>query len=432
MKKEIALFLDRLHLQKSLKDKQLFVFGANATGSIIINDLIDRELEVDGVLDNNPVMENRLFLEIKVAPPERALSPFIDHAVILIASRYYDEMKQQLEQLGYIENVHIYKVVDLNPNSDFNLSADTMNKYIHLAERGIEVYERLCQKHNTRLIVMSPVKPNGDIYMICSYLNSFIQEHYNGESYVLTVVGKSCELTAQLFNIEHIELLNKQDNDALVTLANFYPDCIRVINPYHNYQEIYHHLDGYKGLTFVDEIKHGLMGLSKHTVPQLPNTQISDERLEQLCLHYGIEQGKSVIIAPYANSIPLIKDAFWEQLVDSLKLEGYKVFTNCGTAEEVPIKGSERIFYEFEEAVAISEYAGTLISYRSGFCEIIARSKCKKIIIYPDHMKGHSSLRVLFGMEDEIYEQERLYQITNTYKYTNELLDEVIKVVKED
>jgi len=432
MKKKVALFLDRLNLQKSLKDKQLFVFGANASGTIIINDLIARGLEVAGVLDNNPLLENSMFLEIKVTTPEQAFTPFIDNAVILIASRYYDEMKLQLEQLGYIENEHIYKVVDLNPNSDFNLSWDTTNKYISLAERGVEVYERLCRKYNSRLIVMSPVKPNGDTYMICSYLNSFIQNNYNGESYVLTVVGKSCQLTAELFNIENIELLDTQDNISLVTLANFYPDRVQIISPYYKYQEIYHHLDGYKGLTFIEEIKHGLMGLNKNTEPQFPNTQISDERLNELCLRYGIEKGNSVIIAPFANSIPLINNRFWEQLVASLKLDGYKVFTNCGTLEEVPIKGSERIFYEFEEAVAISEYAGTVISYRSGFCEIIARSKCKKIVIYPDHIKGHSSLRVLFGMEDQIYEQERLYQITNTYKYTNELLDEVMRVVRED
>src|SRR5690606_29798081 len=153
-----------------------------------------------------------------------------------------------------------------------------------------------------------PVKPNGDTYMICSYLNSFIQKHYNGQSYVLTVVGKSCQLTAKLFNIENIELIDNQDNIALMTLANFYPDRIHIFSPYYKHQEVYHYLDGYKGLTFIEEIKHGLMGLSKNTEPQLPNTQISDNRLIELCKRYGVKKGNSVIIAPYANSVPLINN----------------------------------------------------------------------------------------------------------------------------
>lgn len=429
MKTEVSQYIDRLACKQELRKKRIFVFGANASGSIIINDLLERGLEVAYILDNNPLLDGSYFLEIKVMKPEKILMPYQEQSIILIASRYYNEMKKQLELLGYIENEHIFKVVDLNRNSEFNLSRETLDKHINLIQHGMLVYDRLRNKYNTNLVMMSPVKPNGDVYIICSYLNQYIEKNYSGRSYVFTVVGKSCELTAKMFKIDNIELLDMKDNDALVALANFYSDKIRVLNPYHNYQEIYHNLDGYKGLTFVEEIKHGLLGLSKEAQPEYPNTNIPHERLAEICKTYDIVKGKSVILAPHANSIPLIRESFWENLVVSLKDMGYKVFTNCGTNVEKPIKGSKRIFYEFNEAVAVSEFAGTVICYRSGFSEIIATSKCKKIIIFPDHIKGLSTIRVLFGMEDAIYEQDKLYQVTNTYINTELLLDKVLSYI---
>lgn len=430
MKNDIIVFIDNLIISGLLNNKRVMVFGTNASSSIMINYLLENRVVVDRVLDNNPQVQGSYFLEIEVSTPEKTLVPHFDQVVILIASRYYEEMKRQLESLGYEENVHVFQVVDLNQNSDFNLSIETFHKYEQLVLKGLDVYQRLREKYNSDLVLMSPVKPNGDIYVICSYLNEFVQRNHGAANYVFTVVGKSCELTAKLFDLEHIELLSIEDNDRLVALANFFPDQIKLLNPYHNFQEIYHHLDGYKGLTFVDEIKQGIFGLPEDVIPEYPVKMNDVESVLSICEEYDVVKGKSVIIAPYANSIPLIKSTFWEDLVKALNSQGYKVFTNCGTPHEVPIIGSEKIYFSFEDAVAISEYAGTVISYRSGFCEIIASSKCKKIIIYPDHIKGHSTLRVLFGMEDFIYEQKNLYQITNTFKKTEELLIEVLQCIK--
>lgn len=430
MKLEVAKYISSLIEKQVLKNKEIFVFGANASGSIIINDLFDRGITVTKVLDNNLKLEGTLFLEILVSKPELALVPKNESTIILIASRYYEEMKSQLEKLGYEENIHIFQVVNLNGSSDFDLSLETFNKHKMKVYEGLSVYEKLKKKYNVELVMMSPVKPNGDIYIICSYLNQYIKQNHNNDNYMFTVVGKSCELTAQLFDIPNIEVISKEENESLAALSNFFPKDIRVLNPYYNYQEVYHHLDGYKGLTFVQEIKHGLMNLPLDVKPEYPKFNNDLERLQLLYDQLGLEQGKSVIIAPYANSIPLIKSTFWEELVRNLKEKSLKVFTNCGTPTEEPIKGSERIFYEFADTVAITEYAGYVICYRSGFSEIIATSMCKKIIIYPHHIKGHSTLRVLFGMEDEIYEQEKLYQIENTFAYTSELLTEVMSYIE--
>lgn len=430
MKLKISQYIDHLINNKMFDQKEVIVFGANASGSIIINQLLERGIAVSYVIDNNEQLSGTLFLEIPVLKPEELLLPKNNDVIILIASRYYEEMKAQLELMGYKENVHIFQVVNLNKQSDFNLSIETFNKHKEKIFAGYAVFESLMNKYGTDLIVMSPVRPNGDIYIICSYLNSYIQRYHQNKNYVFTVVGKSCELTAKLFNIPNIEILSEEDNENLAALSNFFPENIRVLNPYYNYQEIYHHLDGYNGLTFIQEIKHGLLNLPQGVKPEFPKFNTDYDRIEKFCQEQGVEKGKSVIIAPYANSIPLIKFTFWEELVEALKEKGFKVFTNCGIPTEEPIKGSERVFFEFADAVPVTEYAGYVICYRSGLSEIIATSKCKKIIIYPNHIKGHSTLRVLFGMEDEIYEQANLHQIVNDFSYTHELLSEVLKYIE--
>lgn len=426
MKLQVAKYISNIIEQGKLDGKEIFVFGANASGAIIIDELLARNFTVSYILDNNKNLSGTSFLDFLVYRPEEILLEKKQNAMVFIASRYYDEMKSQLESLGYKENVHIFQVVNLNSHSDFDLSIETFEKHKQKLYEGLKVYERLKDKYDANLIMMSPVKPNGDVYIICSYLNEYIKMHHNDENYVFTVVNKSCELIAKLFNVPNVEIISEEDNNNLAKLANFYPELITVFNPYYNYQEVYHHIDGYKGINFVQEIKHGIMNLPLATLPEKPNFTSDELYLKHLFDELGLVKGKSVILAPFANSIHNLTVDFWEALVQSLKEKGLRVFTNCGTPNEQPIKGSERIFFKFADAVPVVEYAGYVISYRSGFSDIIGSSKCKKIIVYPYHIKGHSTLRVLYGMDDVIYEQGDLYEIEHQYSSTVELLEAVL------
>lgn len=410
-------------------NRYIVIFGANAPGTVSINFLEKHHIQVNAVVDNNVLLHGKQFLEIMISSPEDTLTNYKDDALILIASRYYDEMKQQLEQMGYKEQVHIYQMLNLSENVKFDTSIEAYQNAEQMVRSGLAVYQRLQDKYGDATIVMAPVRPNGDVYMICSYLDAFVRqmEKTRDPTVVLTVIGNSCEATAQLFNMKHIEKLTWDESDQLAAYANFLPEKIKVINPFLSHLEVYSYMGGYKGLTFLDVMKHGLLGLlQEHTIVR-PKHEYRESLVQEIFETYGLEESNTVILAPYANSIPQIKWDTWERVAEYLKNQNYTVCTNCGTSAEKPIKGTKPVMFSFRDAVAVTEKAGYLIAYRSGFCDIVADSKCKKIIVYPDHFTGLSSLRDFYGMEDEIYRQENLIQIEHTFTTTNELAAEIVK-----
>lgn len=421
--------LNRLVTAQKFDQKYIVVFGANATGSSMINYLKEQDIVVDAVIDNNPLLHLKQFLEIEVSSPENILIPFKSNAFILIASKYYEEMKLQLEFMGYKENEHIIRVVNLNKYAKFDLSEETFDEARQRVRRGLGIFQGIQRKYGESTVVMSPVRPNGDVYMMCSYLQAYIEKLKVGsaQNIVVTVIGNSCESTAELFDINHIENLSKEESSDLAAYANFNADRIKVINPYFSHLELYNYVDGYKGIRFLDVIKHGLLGLKPADAISKPKHEHRVDIVQQVFDEYGLEENNTVILAPYANSIPQIKRDIWEKIAKKLKSKNYVVCTNCGTKEERPIKGTKPVMFSFRDAVAVTEKAGYLVAYRSGFCEIIADSSCKKIVVYPDHNIGLINLINFFGMDHEMYRQENLIQIEHSFSTSDELVEAIVE-----
>lgn len=430
---ERELFAEFLESMKALVQSNVFnkrfvvIFGANATGSTLINYLRDCSIQVDAVIDNNAQLHHKYFLEILITSPQESLGIFRENSLILIASKYYEEMKLQLEQYGYKEHEHIIQVLNLNKHARFNLSIETFEAAEQRVMAGYQVYKNLKQNYGDAQIVMVPVRPNGDVYMLCSYLKAYQERLPQSTQIVVTVIGNACEAVARLFKIKNLEKLTKEENDQLVAFANFFPDKIKVINPYTSHLELYQNMDGYNGLTFLDELKYGLLDLKHEDRATTPNHNYRTAIVEEIFQQYGLIEHQTVILAPYANSIPQIKLDFWEKIVVELQHRGYIVCTNCGTDEEQAIRGSLPVRFSFQDAVAVTERAGYLIAYRSGFCEIVADSKCKKVIVYPHHYIGHNTLRNFFGLDHEMYRQEGLIQIEHIFESTDELVERVLE-----
>ncbi|WP_246061891.1 hypothetical protein [Paenibacillus oralis] len=417
-------------MEKGIFDNRyIVIFGANAPGTVMINYLEKQNIKVDAVIDNNTLLHGKHFMEISISSPEEVLSNFKENALIMIASKYYDEMKQQLEQMGYKNQIHILQMLNLSGNVKFDTSIDAFQNAKETVKCGLSVYQRIKKKYGDTIIVMAPVRPNGDVYIIASYLDAYAKKmsSTSNKPIVLTVIGNACEASAKLFNIEHIEKLSWDESAQLAAYANFLPHKIKVINPYISHLETYQYIDGYRGLTFLDIMKHGLLGLTPEDTIVRPEHEYRGEVVQEVFDKYELREHNTVILAPYANSIPQIRWDLWEKVAEHLKNKNYIVCTNCGTKEEKPVRGTKPVMFSFRDAVAVIEKAGYLIAYRSGFCDIVAQSKCKKIIVYPHHFSGLSSLRDFFGMEHELYRQEELIQIEHTFATTDELVDEIVK-----
>ena len=107
----------------------------------------------------------------------------------------------------------------------------------------------------------------------------------------------------------------------------------------------------------------------------LPLSENLEKKYEQL----GIKRGRTIILAPEANSVTSLTCEDWIEIITVLKKLGYEVFINAKADKY----GCKSIFITYYESEALLSYAGYFIGIRSGLCDIISTIKCKKIIIYP-------------------------------------------------
>lgn len=95
---------------------------------------------------------------IRAYKPEELLSEYEEQAVILIASKYYRAMCEQLEKMGYQENKHIFQTVDffaLDSILKQDVSVQGLKELEHSEIQQIQIkiaeyLKETCKKHNLR------------------------------------------------------------------------------------------------------------------------------------------------------------------------------------------------------------------------------------------------------------------------------------------
>lgn len=108
---------------------------------------------------------------------------------------------------------------------------------------------------------------------------------------------------------------------------------------------------------------------------------------------------KAVILAPHANTFQPLPEYFWEMLAEELRKNGYAVYTNTA-GEEPTVQGTERISLSLREMFTICFYCRGLISYRSGFSDIMAlNKKIRHLIINPGKWEAEYNDVSAYGSE---------------------------------
>lgn len=125
--------LDELIADGILYEKKIVLFGLNSTSFCIKKYLEKHGFKIYAYLDNdinkveetkrvkNMMMKNLLPDDIynsihsetiNVMKPEEITSLENKKIVVLIASKYYQDMKRQLEDYGYQEGIHFFQIID--------------------------------------------------------------------------------------------------------------------------------------------------------------------------------------------------------------------------------------------------------------------------------------------------------------------------------
>lgn len=383
--------LNSLYADNKFKNAYIVMFGANKPADRSIQFLREHSIETDTIIDNNPLAWGQRKFGVMVASPESVLKEYKENAVILIASKYYDQMCAQLVKMGYKKGKHIFQTIKF---TDYDISEDTAKIYELQALTGLELYQSLKRKYGEDVqILISPCSGLGDVYLIGKYLNVYLKK-YNIQNYVLVVVGNGSKKVIDLYGLSDRTLLMSQEQiDSLAKCSSLLGNAVNINVLLHCYRPT-DILEGFEliqhRINWGDLYKYALFGLDKSDgdgeEPIYPDLT---KEVQVKLLGLGAKKGKSVLLAPYATSLTSISDFVWEEVAQRLTDAGYRVFTNCFGKTEYPIKGTQPINFTVSESKSILEYMGAFIGLRSGICDIVSGINCKKVIIYPDDFSKH-------------------------------------------
>lgn len=361
---------------KLLQKKKVYSFGhCNATEELI-DLLLENGLIVSGILDNSSAKQGRFYRSIEIIQPEALVGEDTEDVVICIVARAYSAMVSQLKKMGF--HGKIYKVVDYNSFADYSLSNETIERMDIRLERGSKKLTALMSKYSEAFLIFCPFSALGDVFLMRSYLPYFLAKRHISD-FVICIVGNVCAQVVHLFGEDKVDVLSQKEMDETIQAAIYLDDNNFFIAHQDRPYLINLHRALYVKCIPLEKIYCcGVFGLPANSVPYKALNWKAYVRLDQ------IPKDKSVILSPYAKSVTLFPDAVWEEIVESYKDKGFLCFTNV-VGDELPIKGTIAISPKIAEMKSVVEQAGIFVGIRSGLCDVIRYTNCKKKALYPDY-----------------------------------------------
>lgn len=379
---------------RTLENKKIYVFGSNEPAERIIDALEVSGYPVESMLDNNEKKKVFSYKGIGVTLPQESLLPYMEDAFILIASKYYNEMLLQLKGMGYRED-QVLEAVHMETGSRFSVTPETFEEEFKLVEKGTEVLSKIKEEYGADVeVCIFPWQAIGDIYMASRYLKAYLlkKEQMMGKPvhYIITVMGSLRKKVAGICGYERIHVLTGEESYALCRAVTFLGNKetnARVLQHRFVYTNRIWHLGNYKGVTFDDHFRYSIFGLDGDCEVVVPKQREDEKIVEEFFAEHGLRKGKTVIVAPYANTIANPSKEFWKSLVCELQKRGYTVCTNSSGDESEPaVEGTKAVLFPFDITLRAIEYGGAFIGLRSGLCDFIASAKGRKVILYPDRI----------------------------------------------
>ena len=364
-----------------LKNKKIFLFGhCNATLELV-DFLESKGWKTAAILDNSDEKQKLQYKDVTVIYPKQILNLTGENAetdsIVLITSRFYAAMLQQLRQLGYKGPVR--KVIDYNTYADYSLSDETIERMARRERHGNELLVMLSEKYAGYFKVFCPFNALGDIYFMISYWEAFAAKRNIGRA-VFCVPNKALSDVIHMFGDYTVEVYDQKELDAMIQSVIYTQDE----NSFIAHQDRPYVINLSKAL-YIKKIPLeqiyccGVYGLPKDTVPAKPkfNRQVYKDI-------DSIPEGKAIVFSPYAKSVTAIDPNVWKDAVEYYNSAGYKCYTNV-VGDEKPLDRTEPISPSLMEVRSVVERAGTFIGIRSGLCDILREANAKKIALYPDY-----------------------------------------------
>lgn len=371
--------LQELIEQQKFTNKKIY-----AMGSVINIERIEEILELNGlcvelILDNNPAKQGTIQIINKECivklPAALSESEKENSCMIILSIRFWLEMKEQMEALGYVEGKDL-----------FVLEALTFDKKKKYVEYGFEIYRELTEKYGNDMFLFVFHGPIGDNYLFARYYREYIEAHN-----ISNPVCIGTKATGKISGLFQLDKFHQVDREAIVALEFLYMFAGDEINNIKILQiwEFQFHFNRERirfdeRFVFSDTYKYYVYGLSDDAKAEKPFFESNIEKYNNEFEKKKLEPGKTVILSPFAYSINIQPPkGFWEKLINELRKNGLSVCINVNNEKEESYFDAPAICFEIKESGSVLEFAGTFIGMRSGFCDVTSSAKCRKIILYP-------------------------------------------------
>lgn len=265
---------------------------------------------------------------------------------------------------------------------------------------GFSLYRNLLRKHSDGTVLLGTAWLGTGDYYICGCLLPEWLKKNRIEKYVFLTPAKAEKKVAELFSCmqDHLETLpdGPQFYHILLFRAFLGLDKCRFI--YFHHQQPFPandalnisngDLQGFRGLNMLDFYLASGFRLPDTTPLLHPQFCTHSNEIGQWFHKYHLIEGKTVLLAPYSTGLEafLPPITLWDEIAALLIQAGYTVCTNCFGSEQ-PVSGTVAISLPFSDIVPFLDRAGGFIGIRSGLCDIISSSTCKKIVLHTYHAK---------------------------------------------
>jgi hypothetical protein len=377
-KARVRKHITRLVKHKMLSGRRIVLFGASVFSKDILACLNEFGFSANAIVDNDSRKHGIRCLGMIVQKPEDALSPFDCGNVILFYSPAFSrEITAQLERMGYKKRRHIFVMNRVFGDSLLNFAEVTFYML-----RGLWWYRKITRGHAPDCkIFIAPYTGTGDIYLAGLFFGEYCRR-YNVTDYVFAVVSDACRKTAEMFGIQHIVVLPHQISDDIITLERSTGGNLDIVTLNDGWLgDPLQWLRGYKRLNFEKMFRYFVFGFGDDVPRELPSRKDYGTEIDALFEKYGLRKGKTVVLSPYSNTLFDLPDDVLAAIVEHCQERGFTVCTNCAGTEK-SVTGTVAVFFPLNQAIAFMDAAGYFVGVRSGLCDIISSSTCKKIILY--------------------------------------------------
>jgi hypothetical protein len=374
-KEKLTKKIKRIYNKGIFNNKKIVLFGVSPAAKEIKNALAKLGYEPESVIDNDPRKIGTKCMGMTVCTPEDRLAPFDKDAVILIISHaYFKEMSYQLSTMGYKERKNFFV---LNYKID-----DRLRSFYYMLFRlcrGFFAYKKL-MKTGCEKIFIAPYTGTGDIYLAGLYFEDYLKKNHI-ENYVFVVVSGACKRVTKIFDIKNVVIIQPRIADELIIINTFFHKNLGIITLNDGWNHSKQWLRGYNGLNFEKVFRYFVFGFDDNYSLRHPTLPDRQAEVDEIFTKYGLVKHKTVVLAPYSNTLFDLPQSFLEEIARIAAGKGYEVCTNCA-GEEKPVKGTKAVFFPLDIAKQFLDNCGVFIGVRSGLCDIISNSSCKKIIFY--------------------------------------------------